>query len=315
MRILQCLNWDLNAISKHLEEIAEQGFDMIQITPVQPLKEEGKEHWWLCYQPCGFHIGNQYGSKEDLISLCQKASLYGIGIIPDVVFTHMAQGEKMQPHKKVEERLVNNSFVWREKKNLEGVLDYDDRYKVTHYCAGNLPGLNLYNWDLQDMIANFLEELIQCGVAGFRIDSGKSIPLPTDYFSGDHRPYEYPCDFLPRVIEKLRHRAVVYIEVLNVSPELIEQYANYGLVLTEMNYTHMDSKKFVAFAESHDQYFNWRPNVISPLHEKEITNMYVGKARHYENTLYYARPYSDEWKSMEIKDVHREEKEKRLLRR
>ena len=45
MRILQCLNWDLTAIKDNLKKIKEQGFDVIQITPVQPLKESHKDSW------------------------------------------------------------------------------------------------------------------------------------------------------------------------------------------------------------------------------------------------------------------------------
>ena len=85
MRILQCLNWDLTAIKNNLKKIKEQGFDVIQITPVQPLKESHKNSWWLCYQPCGFSIGNQYGSREDLLDLCNNAHEYGLSIVVDVI--------------------------------------------------------------------------------------------------------------------------------------------------------------------------------------------------------------------------------------
>lgn len=307
MRILQCLNWNIKDIKENVETIAEQGFDKIQITPVQPLKEDNKDNWWLSYQPCGFNIGNQYGSKEDLIELCQTASIYGIGIIVDVICTHMAQGDKMQPHSKVDKDLTTNPYIWREKKNLEGDWEYNNRYKVTHYCAGNLPGLNLYNWDLQDLIVKFLNELIDCGVAGFRFDSGKSIPLPTDCFNEKNLPDSRPCDFFPRIISNLKkENIIIYTEVLNVDSELIKDYTNYGLVLTEMEYSNVNQKNIVTFAESHDQYYNWRPNVISPISDDKITEWYQNKVKHFENTLYYVRPFSDAWKDEKIKKIHYE---------
>lgn len=305
MRVLQCLNWDIKAIEENIEKIAEQGFDVIQINPVQPLKEDRKDTWWLSYQPCGFSIGNQYGSKEDLINLCNKARLYNIKVTVDIIVTHMAQGRDMIPHEKVDKKLVENPYFWREKRNLQGDWEYNNRYNVTHYCAGNLPYLNLYNWELQDIIGNFLNELLDCGVSGFRIDSGKSIPLPTDYFENKILPDARECDFFTRIYEKLNRKDVlVYIEVLNVDIDLIRKYSNYGLVLTEMEYKHLPQDKIVTFAESHDQYFNWRHGVISPLSDNQINDWYQNKVRNYQNTLYYARPFSDAWKDEKIKHLH-----------
>ena len=76
MRILHLFNWHLNDINKVLEEVSNQGFDAIQINPIQPLKEDGYDHWWMSYQPCDFSIGNQYGTKEELINLCNNARNY-----------------------------------------------------------------------------------------------------------------------------------------------------------------------------------------------------------------------------------------------
>ena len=59
----------------------EQGFDAIQISPIQPLKEEGQIPWYLLYQPINFSIGNQYGSREELIKLCKESKENNIKII------------------------------------------------------------------------------------------------------------------------------------------------------------------------------------------------------------------------------------------
>lgn len=308
MRILQCLNWDLKVIKENLEKIKNQGFDVIQITPVQPLKENHKDSWWMCYQPCGFRIGNQYGSKEDLISLCQSAHDKGLKIVVDVICTHTAQNGVMTPHNLVDKELTSNQYFWREKRNLKGDWEYNNRYNVTHYCAGNLPYLNLYNWDLQDIIIRFLNECISCGVDGFRFDSGKSIPLPTDEFLEERNKNlkdSRACDFFSRVIPSLeKDNLINYIEVLNVEPTLIQKYGEYAKVLTDVEYDWLDKNKLVTFTESHDQYFNWRPGVISPLSETMVSEMYVGKCSTYPNTLYYARPFSNEWQSEKVKKAN-----------
>lgn len=290
---------------KKLPQIYEQGFTLVQITPVQPLKEDHKKNWWLCYQPCGLQIGNQYGSKEDLISLCKTAELYNIKIIVDVIFTHVAQSKDLEFHERVDKKLIENPYFWREKRNLESDMEYNNRYKVTHYCAGGLPGLNLYNWDLQNRIADFLNECIDCGVSGFRFDSGKSIPLPSDYFAENLKD-AWPCDFFPRVLSKLnRNDLENYIEVLNVGPDLIRNYSEFGKVLTDVEFLELDKNTLITYVESHDQYYNWRPGKISTLSDATISEWYYGKNNYYPNTLYYARPFSNEWKSEKVKNANK----------
>ena len=69
MRILHLFNWPLRDINYHLDKIASQNFNAIQINPIQPLKEDGYKEWWMSYQPCAFKIGNIYGSEKYLLML------------------------------------------------------------------------------------------------------------------------------------------------------------------------------------------------------------------------------------------------------
>ncbi|MCI8569288.1 MAG: hypothetical protein HFJ11_04800 [Bacilli bacterium] len=45
MRILHLLNWRLEDVLKVLDKVKEQGFQAIQINPLQPLKEDGFDNW------------------------------------------------------------------------------------------------------------------------------------------------------------------------------------------------------------------------------------------------------------------------------
>ena len=88
-RILHLFQWRLKDIENNLEVISNQGFNMIQISPIQPLKEYTYV-WWTLYQPCGFTIGNNWiGSKKDLISLCNKAKKYNIKIIAVIMISNI----------------------------------------------------------------------------------------------------------------------------------------------------------------------------------------------------------------------------------
>lgn len=301
MRILHLLNWPLKNIEYSLDKIASQKFDAIQINPIQPLKEPGYKEWWMSYQPCGFQIGNIYGSKEELISLCEMAESYNIKIIADVICNHTAEStnEFLSPHELVDEQLKNNPQIWKEKINI---TDWDNRYQVTNYCMG-LPGLQTANHDLQDIIIDYLNELVDCGVMGFRFDAAKSIALP-----------EEGCDFWPRTIYCLKKYGLfLYGEVLFASTELIDAYAKYINVLT--NYSGSDISRLVKYVESHDTFLSEDSlGYTKDIPSNRIAEQYYQLTTVYPNTLFYARPYDDTWKGQIIKEANQKVYQKSKIR-
>jgi len=299
MRILQLFK---NKISDIIEAnilpiIKEQGFDAIQINPLQPLKEDGYQNWWLSYQPCDFKIGNQYGVKQDLINLCQTAAFYNIDVFPDIIVTHMAEKEKFIPHDKVNPIYKDNPYVWRERKNIN---NWENRYEITHYCPGNLPALNLQNYDLLNDIIRFLNDYIDCGVKGFRIDSAKSIGLP-----------EEGCDFFTKITQDLKQKNLfLYGEVIFASDELVKMYSKYIKVLTG-SWPNTNPNDVVIFAESHDSYLDNHMYYTRRLTDREVANEYGIITERYPNTLFYTRPYSNEWKDFVVRNANEKNKYKR----
>jgi len=292
MRILHLFNWRIKDINYLLDKISSQNFNAIQINPIQPLKEDGFREWWMSYQPCGFSIGNVYGSKADLIELCNNAEKYNIKIFADVVCNHMAGSvdDELLPHEKVDPILRNNISFWKEKRNIH---NWEDRKEVTSCCMG-LPGLNVSNSELQDIIIDFLNELIDCGVMGFRFDAAKSIALP-----------EEGNDFWAKAIYCLKKYGMfLYGEVIFASQELIDSYCKYMNVLT--NSCGKDINRLVGYVESHDTYLSddnlgYTKNVDSNV----IAENYKNLSMKYPNTLFYARPYDDTWKSETVKNANK----------
>ena len=88
MRIVYSFPETLKEISKKLEIIKNQGFDAIQLPPLQPLKEEDTPVWWKAFQPIGFRIGNAYGTKEELIAFTQKCRQLGLRVYADAIINH-----------------------------------------------------------------------------------------------------------------------------------------------------------------------------------------------------------------------------------
>lgn len=287
LRILQLLNWPLEEVGRQAKVIRSQGFDAVQLNPVQPLKEDHFDAWWLSYQPCGFNIGNQYGSKEALIETSKRLHDEDLLVFPDVICTHVAgvNDGNLVPHSKVDPKLANNPYFWREAKRIN---NWDSRYEAVNYCAG-LPSFDLQNWDLQNIIIDFLNELIDCGADGFRFDSAKSIKTPQE-----------GCDFFPRVLGSLKKNVYNYGEVIFADEELISLYAEYLDVLT--NTWSRNRDHVVAFSESHDSYyeFGYTCNKTS----REVTQDYSHVISEFPKSIYFTRSFDDEWKSEEVRRIH-----------
>ena len=89
--ILQAFNWKYSDIKDNMSGIANSGFKVVQTSPVQQPKNGGP-NWYSFYQPVSFSIGTNspLGTKEELKALCDEAERYGVAIIVDIVFNHMA---------------------------------------------------------------------------------------------------------------------------------------------------------------------------------------------------------------------------------
>lgn len=281
MKVIHLLNWKLETIEKELENIKKQGFDAIQINPMQPFKMEKEFRWWSSYQPLGFRIGNMFGSKEDLKRLCAKAKKYNLDIIVDVVLNHTANksdSEPCLPHESVDKELLSEETFWKPKVLMK---NGDDRWDATTHLIG-LPGLDLSNPYLQDIVFRFLKELRECGVKGLRFDAAKHIGLPKD-----------GVNFFKKVRRFMLLSGMYgYGEFLGGQEDWRNEMAKLLMVLAPKGTTMEDIKKLITFVESHDTYLNLdnNPHHTRDLCDHDLIFNYKKIRSIYDNTIVYVRP-------------------------
>lgn len=285
MKILHLFQWRINDIIPELKTIKEQGFDAIQISPIQGTKDSGIE-WWKLYQPINLKIGNeQIGSKKDLINLIQEARKFNLKIIVDIVLRHVAGDESypLKPHRNVDPELLQYLAEPIDAVNIDG-----DRWQCTQRCTG-MPMLNYDNPELQKLYKRFLDELIFIGVDGFRLDQLKHYALPEE---GSN-------------IMDIFTQYNMYGEAINCSKEILDRYSNYMKVLTEGRPS--DITKLVAKFESHDDYLDTgltkRMNDGMRLTEWNILVNHLPGC----DCLYYTRPFETLWKSEDMRKINRRE--------
>ena len=285
MKILHLFQWRINDIIPELKTIKNQGFDAIQISPIQGTKDSGME-WWKLYQPINLKIGNeQIGSKKDLINLIQEARKYNIRIIVDIVLRHVAGDETypLKPHRNVDPELLQYLAEPIEAVNID-----NDRWQCTRRCTG-MPMLDYDNVKLRKLYRRFLDELVFIGVDGFRLDQLKHYALPEE--GG-------------KALE-LFSRYNMYGEAINCSKELLNKYSKYMKVLTEGRPS--DITKLVAKFESHDDYLDLgltkRMTDEMRLTEWDVLVNHLPGC----DCLYYARPFETLWKSEEMRKINKGE--------
>lgn len=333
--ILHCWNWSYKTIEEHMELIAECGYSAIQTSPAQQPKDytyEGnvcsevgypglssKGNWWKMYQPVTFSVCDNgqtwLGTKAELESMCATAEKYGIKVLVDIVANHLGNitgwqnsmsdispqvGEYWNPD------MLTDSTYWHI--NDLQIWMSDGREHFTQGTMG-MPDLKTQDPRIQKYVYEYLDELIDCGVDGFRFDAAKHIETPDD-------DPAYAGNFWPTVLNEARSHyksktggdLYVYGEILNTVGDnfSIDSYTKYmsvtdnsaGNHLLEafrnnnasggvgMNYA---ADKSVLWAESHDTYMNESSRYAS---DKSIVRTWALVANKKDAaTLFFARPY------------------------
>ena len=159
----------------------------------------------------------------------------------------------------------------------------DNRWSATTENIG-LPGLDLTNDDLQNIMFRYLNELKECGVKGLRFDASKHIGLPKD-----------GVNFFKRVkMFLLLNGMYGYGEFLGGTKEWRDEMAKYIDVLTPADSEMTNNNKKVAFFESHDTYLNFDQHFHTRnLTEQDYIYIYKKLRNMFKNTLVYVSPIDE----------------------
>ena len=187
--ILHVWSWNFPTIASNMEKIADAGFTMIQTSPVQEcfnpeggskkLFDANEGNWYYYYQPTAWKIGNQIlGTRDQMKEMMDSAKRYNVKVIVDVLPNHTAFDiDAVSPEFY---KAVGGRDKMYHSNGLVGIRDYNDRAQCTLEGTGNLPDVNTENPDFQKYYMQFVNELLEMGVRGFRYDTAKHIGVHSD---------------------------------------------------------------------------------------------------------------------------------------
>ena len=167
------------AAEAELPRLAELGYDIIWIMPIQPIGElerkGGLGSYYAIKDYCDFNP--EFGTREDFASFLAKAHELGIKVILDWVANHTAPDHPWT---------LNEG--WHMRDSLGNLVVNYDWYDIAE--------LNYDNQDMRDAMFRSLEWWMDTiGVDGFRCDVAHEIPTDFWNFAFDSLRVKHPAMF------------------------------------------------------------------------------------------------------------------------
>lgn len=315
--ILHCFAWSFATIEESLEDIAMAGYSAVQTSPINACYDGGnggmdlygQGKWYYHYQPTDWVIGNyQLGTREEFISLCEKAEEYGIKVIVDVAPNHTTTTTEAIAQDFID--AVGGLENMYHSNGYDTIVDYKDRTQCTLRAVGGLYDVNTENPAFQDYFIAFLNDAVACGADGFRYDTAKHIGLADD--PRDDESLEN--NFWDRVMTEVDNvdELFVYGEVLQDGGERIGDYIDKLGATTASAYGERIRASFatavmkadlltdlklegaepnvVTWVESHDNYTGDGSGKEVDNEEVKLAYAFI-TARAEGTPLFFARPY------------------------
>ncbi|XP_023678015.1 pancreatic alpha-amylase [Paramormyrops kingsleyae] len=247
--IVHLFEWRWEDIALECERyLAPNGFGGVQISP--PSENIVLDHpwraWYQRYQPVSYNLCSRSGTEAELRDMVQRCNNVGVNIYADVVINHMcgagggegrhsACGSYFNAHKEDFPEVPYSSWDFNDGKcrtsNGE-IQNYNDIFQVRDCRLVGLLDLDVEKDYVREKIAEYMNRLIDIGLAGFRVDACKHM-WPGDLQAVFHRLHNLSGQWFPS-----NARPLIYQEVIDLGGEPIKssEYFDLGRV-TEFKYS------------------------------------------------------------------------------
>ena len=220
-----------------------KGFKAVQISPPQEhaVFPSRRYPWWQRYQPVSYQIESRSGGRKALTDMVQQCRRAGVDVYADAVINHMAGvdqglGSAGTPFTKYEYPGLYSSQDFNTCR--QPVKDYNDAENVTQCELVGLADLNTGSDYVQTRIVEYLSDLTDLGISGFRIDAAKHI-----------RSAELG-QILARYEQARGEDSYIYQEVIDPGTEAIRKqdyYANGAVV--DFEYGRLVGEAFLQYGD------------------------------------------------------------------
>ncbi|XP_050666679.1 alpha-amylase 4N-like isoform X4 [Leptidea sinapis] len=229
--IVNLFEWKWNDTAEECERfLAPRGFGGVQISPPNEnlVIWSRNRPWWERYQPMSYRLVTRSGNEQQFANMVRRCNNVGVRIYVDAIINHMTgtwnenvgTGGSTANFGNWDYPGVpysRNDFNWPQCE-IQG-SDYGNNAERVRNCElSGLKDLNQGTEYVRNMIVNYMNHLIDLGVAGFRIDAAKHM------WPGDLRViYDRLRNLDPSHGFASGARPYIYQEVIDLGGEVISR--------------------------------------------------------------------------------------------
>ncbi|OFZ54057.1 MAG: ATPase [Bdellovibrionales bacterium RIFOXYC1_FULL_54_43] len=165
-----------------------KGFRAVQVSPPNEHAVLPNNPWFERYQPVSYQLTTRSGTRDEFIDMVKRCKAQGVDIYVDAVLNHMSwvnrsgrskYGVGGSPYDEYSYAGLYspNDFHRCGKNGDDSIQNYQDRWEVQNCNLTTCADLKTESTYVRGKLASYLQDLIDIGVAGFRIDAAKHIPV------------------------------------------------------------------------------------------------------------------------------------------
>uniref|UniRef100_A0A034VD39 alpha-amylase n=1 Tax=Bactrocera dorsalis TaxID=27457 RepID=A0A034VD39_BACDO len=184
--MVHLFEWKWDDIAAECENfLGPKGYAGVQVSPVNENIVANNRPWWERYQPMSYLLTTRSGNEQQFANMVRRCNNVGVRIYVDAVFNHMAAdranargtaGSTANPGSKSFPAVPYSSTDFH---TTCAINNYNDVNQVRNCELVGLKDLDQSKSWVRDRILDFLNKLINLGVAGFRVDAAKHV-WPSD---------------------------------------------------------------------------------------------------------------------------------------
>jgi len=259
--------WKWNDIAAECENVlGPKGYSAVQVSP--PQEHIQGPAWWTRYQPVSYKLVSRSGNEQEFASMVSRCKAAGVDIYVDVIWQHMAFGSGTGTAGS-SFNTGTLSYPMYSSQDFHHPLcginpsDYgSNAWRVRNCGLSGLPDLNTGSSYVQQTAANYMNHLMELGVAGFRFDTAKHID-PYEMSAVLARLQQTPKYIFQEVIDPYGSEAIKSTDYTSIGPVTEFKYsANIGDVFKNKKLSYlktfgtgwgfMASNSAVVFTDNHD---------------------------------------------------------------
>lgn len=187
---VQLFEWKWTDVARECESyLGPKGFAAVQISPPNEhawitTGDGAPFPWWMRYQPVSYSLDrSRSGTRAEFIDMVNRCNAVGVGIYADAVINHMASGSGTTSSSGASSwgggSYPHVPYGSGDFHAPCSITNYQDASNVQNCQLAGLLDLNTSATYVRGKITDYLVDLANIGVKGFRVDAAKHIN-PTD---------------------------------------------------------------------------------------------------------------------------------------